>query len=128
MPNQELDPTLSHDVAAAATELMPTLRPPVVSYQGFSTTTAGREYRLRVVTAAGPRLFEILIPHEAFASRAARYQDAPDLCFAKLQRELAADPDLLAGSNLTLSAHEFREYTAALNQRPPVRKRRPHLA
>ncbi len=129
MPNQEQpDPTFSPDATSAVVEPAAAPRPPVVCYLGFSTTPAGREYHLRVVNEVGPRRFEILIPHEAFASHAARYQDAPDLCFAKLQRELAADPDLLAGANLTLSAHELLDYSVALNRPPPVRRRRPQAA
>ena len=68
------------------------MRPPAVFYVGFETTREGREYTLRVSDGVAARLFVLLITHEAFASRAARFQDAPDLCFGKLQRELVADP------------------------------------
>jgi len=61
---------------------------------------------------------------EAFASREARFQDAPDLCFGKLQRELVADPGLLPGPRLVLTTQDLLEYRNARDKRPPVRTRR----
>ena len=99
-------------------------KPPAVRYLGFRTTAAGREYTLRATDDLETRLFVLLIPHEVFASRAARYQDAPDLCFARLQRDLVADPGLPAGPRLVLTARELLEYRDALERRAPGRKRR----
>jgi hypothetical protein len=77
------------------------------------------------VTEGGePRLFVVLIPHEAFASHQARFQDAPDLCFAKLQRELLANPDLAPGDSLVLTTQELQDYRTARDHRPPGRQRR----
>jgi len=100
------------------------VRPPAVFYIGFETTQEGREYSLRVAGGLEPRLFVMLIPHEAFASRAARYQDAPDLCYGKLQRQLTADPDLLPGPRVVLTAEELLDYRIARDRRPQGRKRR----
>jgi hypothetical protein len=98
-------------------------RPPAVCYLGFRTTADGREYSLRVSDGLEPRFFVLLIRHQVFAAREARFQDAPDLCFARLQRDLAADPDLIPGPRLVLTAEELREYRNARERRPPVRKR-----
>ncbi len=70
-----------------------------------------------------PRFFVVLIPHEAFASRQARFQDAPDLCFAKLQRELLANPDLAPGASLVFTAQELLDYRTVRDHRPPGRQR-----
>ena len=99
------------------------LRPPAVRYLGFRTTADGREYSLRVASELEPRLFVLLITHEVFASREARFQDAPDLCFARLQRDLVADPGLLPGPRLVLTAQELREYRVARGRPSPGRKR-----
>lgn len=98
-------------------------RPPAVRYLGFRTTADGREYLLRVTDELEPRLFVLLITHDSFASREARFQDAPDLCYARLQRDLVADPGLLPGRRLVLTAEEILEYRDARERRPPGRKR-----
>jgi len=128
LPKQELEqlpagePTRPEVGTAVASHRAP--RPPAVAYLGFRTTEAGREYSLRVTGGLAPRLFVLLITHEVFASREARFQDAPDLCFARLQRDLAADPGLLPGPRLVLTAHELLEYRDARERRSPGRKRR----
>jgi hypothetical protein len=70
------------------------------------------------------RVFVFVIPHTAFAARQARFQDAPDLCFAKLQRELAAEPALLPGSPLVLTPSDLAEYRETQTKRSPDRKAR----
>lgn len=99
-------------------------KPPAIFYVGFQTTRDGREYTLRVSGGTAQRVFVMLIENEAFASRAARFQDAPDLCFGRLQRELLADPDLLPGARLVLTAQELLDYQIRGAKRPPVRTRR----
>lgn len=99
-------------------------KPPAVFYLGFRTTPTGREYRLRVAAQPEPRHFVLFISHAAFASREARFQDAPDLCFAKLQRELEANPDLEPGSRLVVTTQELEEYRITRDRRPPGRQRK----
>jgi hypothetical protein len=74
--------------------------------------------------AAEPRVFVVLIPGEAFASHAVRFQDGPDLCFRRLQRDLSADPDLPADSDMVLSAEEINDYRAGREQPVSERRRR----
>ena len=99
-------------------------RPPALCYLGFRTTDEGREYTLRVTSALEPRYFVLFIPHAAFAARQTRFQDAPDLCFGKLQRALAADPDLLPGERMALTSQELLDYREARERKPAGRKRR----
>ncbi len=106
--------TLSADLKARAAAP----RAGAVSYLGFRTTCDGREYALRV-GGLEPRFFVLLITHEAFAARQARFQDAPDLCFGKLQRELAAHPDLLPGLRIVLTDDELLQYRKA-REKPNV--------
>ena len=82
----------------------------VVRYIGFRATTQGREYTLRVAGVHASRDFVFVIPHQAFASRQARFQDAPDVCSGKLRRELAADPDLIPGADITVTTQDLLDY------------------
>jgi hypothetical protein len=81
-----------------------------VRYLGFRTTEHGREYDMRAKGAANEsRLLVVLITHETFSARWARFQDGPGLCSEKLRRELAADPDLCPDDRLELARHELVE-------------------
>ncbi len=102
------------------------VRPAAVRYMGFQSTTEGREYTLRVDGQnAEPRLFVFIIPHAAFASKEARFQDAPDLCFAKLQRELLGEHEPTPGSRHVLTSADLAHYRETQTKRPPERKRPP---
>jgi hypothetical protein len=97
---------------------------PSVQYVEVRTTELGREYTLLALGGAEPRLFVLLIPGEAFTSRAVRFQDGPDLCFRRLQRELTADPDLLPDGGMVLTAEEIGDYRAGREQPANERRRR----
>jgi hypothetical protein len=92
-------------------------------YKGFTVNEATRDYALRVTTpGAEARDFTVAISNNAFLTRRLRYQDAPGICFLKLQRELALCPDL-AGARLTVTDAELEEYRVA--NAPPPSKPRP---
>ncbi len=99
-------------------------RPPVPRYLGFDVTSEGREYTLQVTSAEVSRHFRFLIRHAAFASRHVRFQDAPDLCYQRLERELSADPDLPNESRFELTGEELLAYRDAHQPGGPARKRR----
>jgi hypothetical protein len=99
-------------------------RSPSIRYMGFRCTGEGREYTLRVDGEGDPRLFVLVIPHAAFTEKQARFQDAPDVCFAKLQRTLAVDAQLLPGPPLVLTPADLAEYREIQAKRSPERKRR----
>lgn len=66
-------------------------RPPTVTveYRGFRNTPDRREYFLSARTGPESRNYTIWIPHQAFAAHDALLQDGPDICFRKLQTQLA---------------------------------------
>jgi hypothetical protein len=99
-------------------------RPVTIRYMGFECTSEGRSYRLRVDGVGDPRLFTVTIPNEAFESRKARFQDAPELCFARLQRELGSNAELPDGLELAITPAELDEYREAQLRRSPDRKTR----
>jgi hypothetical protein len=97
-------------------------RPPTLRYLGFRNALDGREYLMQVGDGE-PRTFVLLVTHEAFASRQMRFQDAPDLCFRRMERELAVDPDLVPEGRLLLTSDELREYRCA--HEPSAGNRKP---
>jgi hypothetical protein len=98
-----------------------------VEYVGFKTEGAARQYTLRVRQATGESQdFTLAISTEAFLAHRARYQDAPEICFLKLQRELAASADSLPASYLSVTDAELEEYRTA--HAPPSPRRRPKPA
>jgi hypothetical protein len=99
-------------------------RAPSIRYMGFECTNEGRAYRLRVEGADDPRLVTVTIPTAAFASRQARFQDAPELCYLRLQRELATNADLPDGLELVITVDEMDAYRDAQLRRSPDRKTR----
>jgi hypothetical protein len=100
----------------------PPVRPPSIRYLGFECTSEGRAYSLRVDDGGDPRLYTVTIPTEAFESRKARFQDAPEICFARLQRELAGNPGLPDGLAFAISPAEIDEHRDAQLRRSPDRK------
>jgi hypothetical protein len=100
------------------------VRPPSLRYLGFVCTSVGRAYQVRVEGAGDPRVVTLTIPNGAFEARQARFQDAPDLCFARLQRELAANAELPDGLELVITPTELDEYRDAQLRKSPDRKTR----
>ncbi len=109
-----------HVVAASAVKV----RPLSVRYMGFRCTGEGREYTLRVDGEGDPRLFVYVIPYAAFAEKQTRFQDAPELCFAKVQRDLASDSTLVATAPVVLTAADLAEFREMQAKRTGERKRR----
>lgn len=94
-------------------------------YMGFESTSVGREYTLRVDGEGEPRVFVFVISHAAFSAKEARFQDAPDLCFAKLQREILGEAAPVPGSRFVLTSQDLAHYRETQTKRPPERKPRP---
>jgi len=99
-------------------------RPPIPRYLGFEITSEGRVYALQVIREEEARTFRFLIRHAAFAARETRFQDAPDLCYQRLGRELSADPDLPSESRFEVTREELLDYRIAHEPGSPGRPRR----
>jgi hypothetical protein len=96
-------------------------RQPIVRYVGFRSTARGREYTMRVGDGVSTREFVLVISHQAFAAREARFQDAPDVCSGKLRRELAVDPGLVPGDSMAVTTQDLQEYRG--DHLTPIEKR-----
>ncbi len=98
---------------------------PHVEYLGFTTKGDAREYTLRLKPTVGEaREFVLAIASEAFVARRVRYQDGPDICFLKLQRELATSEGL-PPAYLCITDAELEEYRVAHAPKAPQRRPRP---
>jgi len=103
-------------------------RPLTIRYLGFECRSEGRSYRLRVDRGSEePRLYTVSIPTEAFETRRARFQDAPEVCVQRLQRELDANADLPGGVSLLVTTTDLDLYRDSQQPRSADRKpRAPH--
>ena len=100
----------SNAVITSLDETSRTARHVIVRYVGFRSTSQGREYTMRLAAGLSSRQFVLLITHQAFAAREARFQDAPDVCSGKLRRALAAEPDLVPGACMAVTAQDLLDY------------------
>jgi hypothetical protein len=97
-----------------------------LEYVGFVTQGTQREYTLRLRRPGNDdQDFILAVPLEAFLTRRARFQDAPDICFRKLQRDLAASPEALPPLFQSVTDAELEAYRVATAPRLPTRRPRP---
>lgn len=100
-------------------------RPPTIRYLGFECTSEGRSYRLSVDSGRDDRRFyTVTVLTAAFATRRARFQDAPELCLNRLQRELDANTDLPGETPLVITSDDLDAYRESQTRRSPDRKSR----
>ena len=101
----------------------------LVQYLGFEAQSSVRTYKFLVREAdTEPREFSLAIANEAFDSRRARFQDAPDICSLKLHHELATSANHPLTSKFRISDAELDVYSSAhwkKSQRNPF-SRKPH--
>jgi len=91
----------------------------MIEYRGFKAKPLVREYTFSVREAAiEPREYTLTIPNEAFDSRRARYQDAPDICSLKLRRELAASSEHPPKTHYRITDAELDDYRVAHGPKP----------
>jgi len=95
-----------------------------VEYVGFTVRATAREYTLRARQAPGEfRDFTLAIAHEAFLAGRVRYQDAAEICFLKLRRELTSCGEGLPAARLKVSDAELEDYRLAHAPRTPIRRK-----
>jgi hypothetical protein len=95
---------------------------PKSEYVGFTVNKTSRVYRLRVRKEDVLHEFTLAIPNQAFTGNRVRYQDAPEICFLRLERELLANADSLPPSHLQISDAELDEYREAHKKKPLGRR------
>ncbi len=97
---------------------------PRPQYIGFTVNEKTREYQLQVPRPEDePRQFTVAISNKAFLANRVRYQDAPEICLLKLQRELDASGDGFPAAHMIVTDAELEEYKTA--HTPKTNKNRP---
>jgi hypothetical protein len=91
-----------------------------VEYLGFKAQETTREYLLRVrEVGEAIRDFTLVIANNAFLKNRVRYQDAPEICFLKLQRELEGCAEGREPSRtLQVTDKDLDEYRVAHSPKP----------
>jgi len=85
-----------------------------IEYVGFEAKPLVREYTFSVREPAGDaREFTLTILNQAFSERRVRFQDAPDVCSAKLKRELAAFANHPRNTHYRISDQDLEDYRSA---------------
>lgn len=101
---------------------------PRSEYLGFTVDEKSRRYRLRVCQASGDeRIYTVTIANRAFLEQRVRYQDAPAICFLRLERELLACGDSQPASHLRITDTELAEYREAHTKKGPALRPRPEV-
>jgi hypothetical protein len=86
----------------------------LVQYVGYKPKGLLREYTFNVREGSDdPREFTLTIPNEAFSAHRARYQDAPDICSLKLQRELVTYANHPPKTDFKVTDGELDDYRTA---------------
>jgi len=83
-----------------------------IQYVGFNGTADSRVYGFHVIDAPHqPREFSVGIQSEVFGSSKLRFQDGPDICFARLKQELLEETqDARVEGHLNISDEDVRMY------------------
>ena len=94
----------------------------LMQYLGFEPKNEWREYSFQVRYAAEDiRDFTLTILNEAFTSHRVRYQDAPDVCSARLRRELSVNPNHPSHTNFAIGDGELADYKTGRSRKSPYR-------
>jgi hypothetical protein len=83
-----------------------------IQYIGFSVVAASRVYSFRASRAPEDiREFTVDVRSDAFRSTLLKFQDGPDICFARLRRELDREThEERAESQLHVEEQDIQEY------------------
>jgi hypothetical protein len=93
-----------------------------IRYLGFELKENGRDYSYRLVDPKeGDREFVLSISNRAFSEHHFPYQDAPALCYQKLQKALEEEsPEQPVPYRSTLSDQELDD---SMSRHQPARRR-----
>ena len=93
----------------------------LIQYEGFVGSVASRVYNFQVTDSPEKsRQFTVTIQLEAFRTALFKFQDRPDICFARLKRELDEETqDSYAKPHLNIGEQDIQQYS----QRHPRQKR-----
>lgn len=86
----------------------------VFQYVGFETKGADREYTFTLRGTGGESAeYFVAIASAAFVARRVRYQDAPDICSARLYREFSSNGAHPPSTRFCITDAELSDYKDA---------------
>lgn len=90
-------------------------------YVGFTVDETSRIYTMRVRKPGGIlHEFQIAIGNQSFLKNRVRYQDAAEICYLRLERELTrCGEDSMPASRMEITDAELDEYREAHTPKPP---------
>lgn len=92
----------------------------LVQFVRFEAKASVREYTFTVrEPSTDPREFTLTISNQAFNERRVRYQDAPDVCSAKLRQELAAYANHPPTTHYLITNADLEDYRSSHAPRSP---------
>ena len=101
---------------------------PRSEYVGFTVNETARLYTLRVSQPDGQsRDFVLSISIKAFLRNEIPYQDAPAICFLKLERELEARGNENTATNIRITDAELAEFRESHEKKPSTLRPRPNI-
>jgi predicted DNA binding CopG/RHH family protein len=94
-----------------------------IQYLGFEQDLKSRTYAFRVIETLKPdRQFQLSVDTQLLTANKFKLQDIPDLCFAKLKRDLASETaEKIAPLRMRVSEIELQQYLANHYQSKPKR-------
>jgi hypothetical protein len=94
----------------------------LVQFVRFEAKALGRDYKFTVrEPSSDPREFILTISNQAFNERRVRYQDAPDVCSAKLRHELAAYANHPPSTHYLITDADLEDYRSSHAPRTTAR-------
>ena len=94
----------------------------LVQFVRFESKAVGREYTFTVrEPSSDPREFTLTISNQAFNERRVRFQDAPDVCSAKLRHELATYANHPPSTHYEITDADLEDYRSSHAPRTATR-------
>ncbi len=97
-----------------------------IQYLGFDVAGSSRTYAFHVIEAPyEARDFTVRVESEAFRPDCLKFQDGPDICYARLAQVLRGQtPESRSEANLNIGERDIRDYMEQHHPKKPVSKRK----
>ena len=97
-----------------------------IQYVGFDTSAGSRIYSFHVIDAPDvARDFTVTVQSAAFRPDGLKFQDGPDICFARLGHELERQtPEIRTAAHLSIGEPDIKDYLDNHHTQKPKRKKK----
>jgi len=97
-----------------------------IQYVGFDSSAGSRIYSFHVIDVPEEaRDFTISVQSAAFRTDGLKFQDGPDICFARLGHELERQtPEIRTAAHLSIGDLDIKDYLDNHHTQKPKRKKK----